>query len=244
MAALYHEQLRVAMRERGWSQAKLAKHLLVSSAAVNHWVRGTKPVPEERQAEIERLLGWEPEGRVSTHRLVEQLQGAGTPMAFLLLQAVPEPLVSKRTRRYPVANTQEAAEWALRCWALWLKVEEAHLLGVALGQEYLTWHQVRRVADAGVGLTYLGQHVGVEVPEHKRCAEWMEQAPLFLRWVEVLDYVERGKVEAPRWESLPVEDSQAAVAQMLEEMDVANHADAIYHMWQEMLDEQGAQAHE
>lgn len=167
------------LKYKGKSQTWLAERLGVSTAAVNQWVKGVRRIPEDRIWQIEVLLGALPLADVQTDNLPARLKDEGSPMAFLLSIDVPEAIVPKGARRYFSVGTQEHIEWALSRWAQYLELTEAHLLGVAFGRKVLEAKHLALVFATGVGLTYLGEHLGERIPEDERVEMWLEQQGKF-----------------------------------------------------------------
>lgn len=75
-----------ALTSAGWTQKALAKKLGVSTAAVNHWVKGNAPVPKSRLVDIERLLGAPADTLMADYEVM--LAEARTPLGFAVLWAL------------------------------------------------------------------------------------------------------------------------------------------------------------
>jgi len=157
----YGQQLRQELRRQGKTQAWLAEALGVSVPAVNHWMKGRQPVPQDRRAVIEDLLQWRPltGEQVDMTALAELYAAAGTPLSFLMHEPVPDCLQTVR-REHHTINTPEHFEYATRMWAKWLNVDPEYLVRVALTREYFTASHLVRFFEAGVYLTFLGHHLG------------------------------------------------------------------------------------
>ena len=48
--------LRALLAKKGTKQSFIAEHLKVSRSLVTQWVRGNKPIPENHQTELRKLL--------------------------------------------------------------------------------------------------------------------------------------------------------------------------------------------
>jgi len=232
-AVNYGAALKAELRRKGKTQRWLADKLGVTTPAVSHWVQGVAKIPAGRKLEIQEALDWRPFGEVNLKDLEGKWERVRTPLAFILAQEVPGDLVPASTPMPGVVGSQEYRRRALDLWGRWLGVEAAELVKIAEGGAYLQEWQVRRFFDAGVVLTYLGEHLGHEVTEQVALDRWVAERQG--RYDTFSDYLEAVRVAAAAPALLeacdPLEGRERARG-LLDGRDA--QADDVYEYWMEV----------
>lgn len=201
--------LRALMKEKGWTQQRLADALGVRQASISLWLSGKVPMPAKRVAEVKEALGWVPD----TGRGTVLVDGALADMEEFVLHAQPQtPLLYVLLAPMPAAvgddhaaRRRQGEYYAskVRAWAAYLGLSVEALIEAAVKKRPIGWEQVELVAKAGWKFAALGEHVARELSaaEHQlEVVDFLAQAaPTSLRHLreELDDWVEgRGKVRA------------------------------------------------
>jgi len=167
--------LKAALQASGLTQREIARELGVTTGMVSQWVNGLSKIPKTRLAQITGLIGWVPEygdGSEYVEEALDNLEGflheQGTPLAYLMLQGLPEALK-------PKAMPYER-ELVLRAtvdrWATHLGMSTSDFVDAIGKRQALTKRQVEKMCSlAGWSFYHLATHVAVEAgPEVERAA--------------------------------------------------------------------------
>lgn len=229
----YGAALKAELRRQGRTQRWLAQELGVTTPAVSHWVQGVAKVPQARRNQIEALLDWQPFGQVDLEDLEGRWERLRTPLAFLLSLEVPEALVPTSTPMPGAVHSHEYRRRALDLWARWLQIDVAQVVRVAEGTAFLREWQVRRIYEAGVLLTYLGEHLGVPLTEIQAVERWQEAtAGTFHSFEEAQESLRIAAAAPQLLEAEGAEEGRLRAADLLDGRQAA--ADTIYEYWLEV----------
>jgi hypothetical protein len=177
------ESLVVLMKDKGWTQARLAEALGVRQPTVSMWLTGRAVMPAGRVGEVKALLGWVPEeGRGS-----ELVEGAlsnlenfvlntrpTTPLLYLLLVGMPQAVGDEARLRSGNQGQASYYQKKVARWAAYLGLSVEGLLEAAVKKRPIGWEQVELVAKAGWKFAALGEHVARELSAAERKVEVLD----------------------------------------------------------------------
>lgn len=136
--------LREALKDNGMTQAALAEELGVTDAAVNHWVQGKRPIPEDRLPQIEMLLKVDlSEAVVDYGKLLE---AGRTPVGYAILWPLRCPL---DTKHFTEAAPRSAEDFKRRLsvWSTELGISRGLLEQAILGTALLPLAAVEKLGE-------------------------------------------------------------------------------------------------
>lgn len=203
--------LKKALQQAGVTQAELARSLGVSDGAVNHWVTGKRPIPEDRIPQIEGLLSTDLSGVVVNYETL--LKDGRTPIGYAIMWSLDCPVEGWVAGQH-VPRSAEDLKRRVKLWSRHLSITSGELEQVILGNQLIPLTDALVIGEQAQHVrnpVIFAEQVGYEIDERTQVTIALEkladEAQTFAEAFNRLGEIRKAVMAAPL-QHLPVRAAQ------------------------------------